>query len=126
MGANTFRTVEFTVPAGTPKNAPASQLLFDTRATIVSLSVKVPPGPAGRLGFRFDHSNEQVIPKVAGTWIVADDEVVPIDLDDMSPWPDWRIKGYNLGSYDHTLFVRLRLDDRVPVDTSVPPLIPIE
>jgi len=125
MGANRFDTVEFTVPAGTTKAAPASQLLFTQRAAVIQFSVKVPPGPSGLVGFRFDHSSAQVIPKQAGTWIVADNETIDLPLDDLSPWPDWRIRGYNTDVYAHTLYVRVYLDDRVPVTNPLPILVPI-
>jgi len=114
------------VPAGTLSTAPVTQLLFTQRAQLMRLEIRVPPGPSGLVGFRFTHSQEQVIPKVAGTWIVTDDEVISWVLDDLSQQPDWRISAYNTDVFDHTLFVRVLLDDRVQLPESTVTLVNIE
>jgi hypothetical protein len=126
VGANRVEAPSLTVPAGTPVATPVSTTLYAQRARIVRMEVKVPPGPSGLVGFRFDHSNAQVIPKVPGTWIVTDNEVVQFDLDDLQPWPDWRLVAYNTDVFDHTLYVVLWLDDRVPVVESALTLVNIE
>lgn len=126
MVYNRVETIQLVVPAGTPTSAPVSALLFGERARVAGIEVLVPPGPSGLVGFAFWHSSEQVIPKVGGTWIIADDEVVRLAVDDLSPWPDWRIKAYNTDVYAHTLFVRTLMDDRVPADTAPLVLLPIE
>lgn len=123
---NRVEAPSLTVPAGTLSTAPVTALLFAQRAQLMRLEVRVPPGPSGLVGFRFTHSNEQVIPKIAGTWIVTDNEVITWQLDDLSSQPDWRISAYNADVFDHTLFVRVLLDDRVQVPESAITLVNIE
>lgn len=124
--ATRYETPQLTVPAGTPIATPVSLLLYQNRAAIDALWVMVPPGPSGLVGFSFWHSSRQVIPKVDGTWIIGDNETIPIQLANLSPWDDWHIKAYNLDVYPHTLYVRLALDDTAPESPATIPLIPIE
>lgn len=124
--ATRVEVVNLTVPAGTPVATPVSALLFSNRAEIERLEVKVPPGPSGLVGFRFDHSNRQVIPKTDGTWIITDDETLEWPLQSYSVQPDWHIKAYNLDVYDHVLAVRTLLIDTAPPPVTIADLIPVE
>lgn len=124
--ATRYETPQLIVPASTPIATPVKTSLYANRAVIQDLWVMVPPGPSGLVGFSFWHSSRQVIPKVDGTWIVADDETIHIQLADLNPFPDWTIRAYNLDTYPHTLYVRVALDDTVTVETTPVPLVPIE
>jgi hypothetical protein len=124
--ATRYETTQLVIPANTSKSAPVAATLYNERAAIDAIWVLVPPGPSGLVGFSFWHSSRQVIPKVDGTWIVADGETVPIQVADLSPWPDWTIHGYNLDTYPHTLYVRLALDDNVTTVPDNPPFLTIE
>lgn len=126
MGATTVRAPTLLVPAGTTKAAPVSTILYPTRAAIIQLEVLIPPGPSGFVGFQLWHSSAQVLPDDAGNWIVADDEVIRWEFDDLQPWPNWALHAYNLDFYDHTLYVRIHLDDRVPTSAVPLTLQPIE
>jgi hypothetical protein len=124
--ATRYETVQLVIPANTPQAAPVSAALYRDRAAIDALWVLVPPGPSGLVGFAFWHSSRQVIPKVDGTWIVGDSETIPIQIADLSPWPDWTIKAYNADTYQHTLYVRLALDDQAITTPDNIPFITIE
>lgn len=126
MGATRIETPQLTVPAGTPVSAPVSVSLFAQRAQIIELETVVPPGPSGLVGFSFWHSNAQVIPKIAGTWVIADNETLRWQLEDLSAQPAWLAMAYNLDVFDHTLYFRLQLDDRVPVPSGSVALVEIE
>lgn len=124
--ATRYETPQLVVPANTPILAPVQAPLYANRAAIEQLEVLVPPGPSGLVGFAFWHSSRQVIPKIDGTWIIADGETVRIQIADLNPFPNWTIRAYNLDSYPHTLYVRVALDDTVTVVPDTVPLIPIE
>lgn len=126
MGATTIMTPTLVVPAGTTQAAPATTSLYPNRAYIVKFSILIPPGPSGFVGFQLWHSSAQIIPDTVGTWIVADDEVITWELDDLQPWPNWSLHAYNSDFYDHTLYPRLYLDDRVPTSTVPLTLLPIQ
>lgn len=124
--ATRYEAVQLVIPPHTPTTAPVSAALFANRAAIDAVWVLVPPGPSGLVGFSFWHSSRQQIPKVDGTWIIADGETVPIQVGDLSPWPDWTIKGYNLDAFQHTLYVRVALDDNAQTSPDNPPFLTIE
>lgn len=124
--ATRIETPQLLVPAGTPIAAPVSTSLYAQRAIMVALEILIPPGPSGLVGFRFDHSNRQVIPKIDGTWIIADGETIKFPLENYSVQPAWSIVAYNLDVYPHTLYVRVLLDDTVTPQRSTVDLVPIE
>ena len=124
--ATRIETPAFTVPAGTPINNPISVQLYANRADLEEIEVMVPAGPSGLVGFRFDHSNRQVIPAVDGTWIITDDETLRWPLRDYNPFPNWKFRAYNLDVYPHTVYVRLLLNDQMPAAQSTVDLVPIE
>ena len=91
--ASRIEAPPFLIPAGTPIATPVSLLLFTTRGTVAELEFLVPPGSSGLVGFSIWHSSEQIIPKVRGTWIIADGEVIRWPLDGYSDQPNWSIVG---------------------------------
>lgn len=109
--ATRIETPTLVVPAGTPIAAPVQASLYAQRADLQELEILVPPGPSGLVGFSFWHSSRQQIPKIDGTWIIANDETIRWPLSGYSVNPDWSIRAYNLDVYPHTLFVRVLLDD---------------
>ena len=50
-----------------------------------------------------------MLPYVAGTWWIGDDEVWDEPLESQISSGEWETIGYNTGKYDHTIFVRFRL-----------------
>lgn len=124
--ATRIEAPQLIIPAGTPVTAPASASLYAQRAIMTELEVMVPPGPSGLVGFSFWHSNEQVIPKIRGTWIIMDAETVRWPLEDFSDQPNWSVRAYNLDVYPHTLYLRVLLDDRAVVATQPVALVEIQ
>jgi hypothetical protein len=114
------------VPAATSPNAPVQVLLYAQRAIITQIEFMLPPGPSGLVGFSLWHSSAQIIPKTAGQWIVANNETIRWNIDDMSPWPDWHLKAYNADVYPHTIYVRLLLDDLLTVQQAAPDFVSLE
>src|SRR5487761_287165 len=73
---------------------------------VVEIDIKVPPGPRGEMGFALWASGLTVIPEQASTWIVADDEEISWPLQDQIDSGGWQLAAYNLGQYDHTVYLR--------------------
>lgn len=109
--ASRIEAPPFVIPAGTAIATPASMLLFDKRGTVLEIEFLIPPGPSGLVGFSVWHSSEQIIPWARGQWIVTNDEVIRWPLDGYSDQPDWRIRGYNLDIYPHTIYPRVLIED---------------
>jgi hypothetical protein len=47
----------------------------------------------------------QVLPGVAGEWVVADDEADDWEIFNLPDSGAWQLTGYNTGSYDHTVYL---------------------
>lgn len=107
-----------TVPSGTPEASPVDTDLEFTDGRIERIEIMVPPGPSGLVGFAVIHSSQQIIPYQAGTFIIADNEVLRWDLQRYPEGSPWTIRAYNLDEYDHTLHVRLYIND-VPDESPV-------
>ena len=124
--ASRIEAPPFLIPAGTAIATPVTMSLFSTRGTVQDVEFLIPPGPSGLVGFSLWHSNEQIIPKVRGTWIIADGEVIRWPLDGYSDQPAWQIRGYNLDVYPHTIYPRILIEDWQPGQPIVSSPTPIE
>lgn len=112
-----------TTPAGTPVATPQRAAMTMDPCQIDEISVLVPPGPSGELGFAFAVRNDQQIPAGAPSWIVTDDERLNISLDDLPTSGDWYLVSYNTGIYPHTVYVRFKVTSiaLLPAPAALPP-----
>lgn len=116
MPAQQIQTFEVTIPAGTPQSTIYVADMAMPPRTVVEIDIRVPPGPRGTMGFAIWASGLTVIPEQYGQFIVTDDEEINWPLQDQLDSGGWQLAGYNLGDYDHTLYVRFQL---VPVATTM-------
>lgn len=98
---------EAVVPAGTAKDAGWTFDLTMPVGTVVAVSVRVPPGPRGEVGFALGAAGVAVLPENPGGWIVTDDETIPWDTEDQISSGAWELLAYNTGQYDHSIYVRI-------------------
>lgn len=99
-----------TIPAGTLSTAPyTASMRFPTRI-VRRITVRVPPGPAGFMGFQIASTGTPVLPSAPGTWIVTDNEDITWDVANMIESGSFQLIGYNTGVYDHTVYVRFEVD----------------
>lgn len=105
-----------TIPAGTLSTAPATTAMIMPVRIVRRITVKIPPGPNGLMGFRVAAAGTQIIPEAAGTWIIASDEQIPWDVSNTIESGAFQLVGYNTGQYDHTVYVRFEVD--LPPDPS--------
>lgn len=108
--AREVRNFAVLVPAGTLQAAPQVTNLVMPPRFVRSVRLRVPPGPSGSVGFALGASGAQVIPWEPGTWLVMDDEAVEWDLDNQIETGAWQLRAYNVGRWDHTLYVTFLLD----------------
>lgn len=104
------RTFAATIPAGTPIASPAFIDMAMPPRLVRAIRWRVPTGPFGQMGFAFASGRQQIFPWQPGTWIVANDEDDTIPLYGMIESGAWQLMGYNLGLYDHTVYVTFQLD----------------
>lgn len=103
------RSFAATIPAGTDATAPHRVDLSFPPREVDSITVRVPPGPSGTVGFALQNSDVTVIPIAGEDWIITDDEVITWQLTDQITSGSWQLIGYNTGTYDHTVYVRFAL-----------------
>jgi hypothetical protein len=95
-----------TVPiTATPAAPQVSNLVMPPRE-ILSLTVIVPPGTRGLVGFAIGAAGVPFIPYQPGAWIVADNEKIEWPLEGQITSGAWQMFAYNTGRYPHTLEIR--------------------
>lgn len=94
-----------TVPAGTIPPAFATVDLNFASATVDAVRWRVPPGPAGLMGWALAMGNVQVLPDDAGSFIIADDEEDTWQIENLPDSGEWQLIGYNTGTFDHTVYL---------------------
>lgn len=94
-----------TITAGTPKATPLTVSLSFNQANVNKIRWRVPPGPRGNLGWFLSMGGVQVLPDVAGEFVVADDEYDDWEIENLPDSGAWQLTGYNTGSYDHTVYL---------------------
>lgn len=111
------------IPPATAINSGfALDMSFPARI-VNEIEIRVPPGPAGNVGFSIGSAGAPVIPANNGLWMITDDEVINWVLQDYINSGSWTFFGYNLGKYQHTIYVRFLLSLIGTADTSL--IVPV-
>lgn len=117
-----------TIPAGTLIDAPASIPLDIDNWELESIDLEVPAGPAGLMGFYIANNGVQWIPFLAGTWLVWDDVQASWTLENQPNASGWAVVGYNTGTFDHAVTVRMHVNPptgTTPTTPATPPTVTI-
>lgn len=99
-----------TVPHGTPIAAPATFNLAMPARIVRQISVRVPPGPLGTVGFQIGAAGVQVIPWNVGAWVVDNDRTRYFPVSGQIDTGAWQMFAYNTGTNDHTLYIEFQLE----------------
>lgn len=99
-----------TIPSGTAVSAPQVTTLSMPPRVVRSVTVRIPPGPRGEVGFAIGAAGTAVLPRGDAQWIVDDDQEVSFDLTTPVDSGAWQLRAYNTGSFAHTLYVRFAVD----------------
>lgn len=125
-GKPDFYHPQFTVAiaAGTPAAAPVVTNMQTGPVVLDEVQVRVPPGPAGNVGFRLLVAGQQVLPwGQALNWVIADGELLEfamgLDVDSQVT-----LQAYNTDVFAHTLWVRLTTHDHDLSEVApMPPIV---
>ena len=104
------------IPAGTAIAAPVTVAMQLGVFTVRWVELDIPSGLTGAVGFYLAASSVQVLPFAKGptaNWLILNDTDKHWDLEDQPDSGDWALVGYNLGRFDHNIYVTWGLD---PVD----------
>ena len=104
------RSFAVTIPAGTAIATPYLADLTLPARVVQKIEIRIPPGPAGTVGFALGAAGQRVIPWGAAEWIIDDNRLIEWVLEQQITSGAWQLQGYNLGANDHTLYVTFLLD----------------
>lgn len=119
--AQEIREFAVTVPAGTPLAVPLVTDVSFPQRVVTAVSWRVPPGPAGLMGWALTSDGAPVIPAQPGTYMVTDDQSGTWDLEGYLDSGSWQVTAYNEGTYPHTVYLTFQLD-LTPAAAGPPPL----
>ncbi len=113
---------QVTVPHGTTVADAWSQAMSFPVGEVVEVDILVPPGPRGQMGFALGAAGNPVYPYTAGTWIITDDAKIVWQLEQAIDSGAWELFAYNLGTYDHTVYITFQTNPPAPPVTSTAPI----
>jgi hypothetical protein len=103
-----------TIPPNTPQGAFTAPLRFSRRGRIERVTIVVPDGPVGRVGFRLRFGGTVVVPLTPGAFIIANNAVFEWSFWGRYDSGDWSCEAYNLGGVEHTLYFYFLVNEVVP------------
>ena len=118
-GSQLVYQFEPTTPAGTTQAVPFAADLTLPAYEVQLIRWRVPPGPQGNLGWQLWYAGALVLPQ-NGLWIVADNESDKMELDELPTAGAWQFLGYNIGDYDHTVYLTFYCNPLTPDSGSQP------
>lgn len=103
--------VTVTTPAGTLRGSPQQTAVQVGSTLLTEVNVLMPAGHAGQTGFALQYSGQVIVP-FGGTdsWIRGNDEDAQFEVS-FPVGSGLLIVTYNEGRFDHSHYVRLRVDD---------------
>lgn len=110
MGTRLYE-LDVTIPAGTAKSAavvtpwPLENNILDT------ITVVIPSGHCGFTGVRVLQASQQIVPWGNSSYIVANDEKIPIDINIEIGASAITVQAYNTDVYAHTFYLRAAVRD---------------
>lgn len=101
-----IRQYTATIPAGTTAAAPYTKDMSFPPREVESITVVVPPGSSGNVGFALASKGQRIIPADSDLWIITAGEIINWPLTDQHNSGSWQLIGYNTGTVGHLVFVR--------------------
>lgn len=99
------------VPAGTAQATPVSVPVTLEDAILKGVECVVPDGHCGLTGIRLLQSQQQIFPWANNSYLVANDEKIPIAYDDQIQSSGITAQGFNTDIFDHSFYLRFTITD---------------
>lgn len=93
------------IPANTPIAAPVTVATAFPARRVAFILWRVPHGSLGLMGWRITSAKAQIIPRAAGSWVIADGQSGTWSLENLPDSGAWELTGYNTGINPHTVYV---------------------
>jgi hypothetical protein len=101
--ADTVYEQDLTIPAGNGSYAGYYNLVNLGWSDVQEIMLVFPPGCSGLVGVQIQYALNPVYPNAAAAFYVLDDYVLTIPVSGQQQGGQWRIYGYNLDTYQHTV-----------------------
>lgn len=99
-----------TCPPNTAQAAPVTIGLAMPVRIVNSIRCRIPPGPAGVMGFALGSAGITVIPRQAGAFLSGDNEIFTLDLDGQIESGAWQVQMYNTSpSIPHSVYLTFQV-----------------
>ncbi len=108
--ASETRNFAATIPAGTAIATPATVDISFPPRLVRSIRWRVPIGAFGQVGFALASGGQIFLPVNKSGWIIANDEYDTVPIYGAIESGAWQLIGYNLGIYDHTVYLTFQMD----------------
>lgn len=106
-------------PASTAKATPAEVKTTFNVGTVTRIEIDVPDGHAGLTGIFLAVATGRILPRTAGSFLVANDSHLGWDVIDVPDSGAWSAFVYNADLFDHTFYVRYSI---INIVADSPPL----
>lgn len=124
--ADRIEAFAVTIPASTPITTPATTTLGFADGIVRQIDIRVPPGPAGLMGFVIAYAGVSIVPATDGTWLTMNNEQWSYPVANNPTGGQWQLIGYNTDTlYAHTVYVRFLVDEftaGAPAPVSIVPI----
>jgi hypothetical protein len=108
-------------PAGVLETAPQVTNWPMVDANLDYIEIIVPDGPSGQVGLAIFWAGTQIVPWGSGTWLITNSEKIHIPVDTYITVTGLQVMTYNLGIYEHTIYLRALIKyTAVPIVTEAP------
>lgn len=111
-----------TFPAGTAIAHPVVVPVVFPPRIVRSVDWRIPPGAQGVMGWQLAMGGVQVLPTSSDTWVVDDGTSGTFTLTNYPDSGSWQVVGYNVGAFQHSVFLTFHLDLPSPARAVPAPL----
>lgn len=109
--ADRIEWFEFTIPANGSELAPVSFPMVFAFGEVIEIDVKVPPGPAGNLGFYITAGGSQFIPRTFGSFIFPDNDYITWPVQNAINSGSWGLVAFNTDVWPHTIQISFQINE---------------
>lgn len=114
MTLTLLHTRGVTIPAGTPIATPHEGGVNVPPGIVEAIRWRFPGGCNGQVGIKLASSHVPIYPGTQTEWIVHSGSITGDSVEGFPDSGDFSLLGYNLGSFDHTIQIELRMHRMQP------------
>ena len=102
---------QVTVQPNTASPGTVTPIALSRVGNVVGVSILIPDGHYGLTGLALLQANQQIIPWVAGSFLVANNETLNFPISLPLDTQQWSVQTFNTGKYPHTFYIRFSVNE---------------